>query len=78
MFLLIVAGNPGLSSEQQRADKRKKVHTMVLILDGSSEISVHVSREQSLLFDLVKALDKIGSYHISENTYFPSCERNMS
>ena len=38
-------------------------------------------KEQSLLFDLYKAFDQFESRHKSgilpENTYFPSCARNI-
>ena len=46
---------------------------MVLLLDGNSH------EEQSLLFDLFKAFDKMESNRIflSDKTYFPSFMRNI-
>ena len=38
---------------------------MVLLLDGNSEIGAHVIKEQSLLFALFNASDKIESSHKS-------------
>ena len=55
-----------------------KEKSLVLILDGISEIHAHI---KSLLCDLLKALDYIESSHksdfFSKNTFFPSCVRNM-
>ena len=54
--------------------------TILLILDGTSEIGAQCV-DQSLLFDLLKAFDKIEKsqkyFFFSEEPYFPSYVHNM-
>ena len=54
---------------------------MVFISDGKADIGARV-RSKSLLFDVLKAFDKIKNIQQSdmfrsEKSYFPSCVRNM-
>ena len=52
--------------------RSQSVRTMVLILDGNSEIGAYV-RSQSRLYDLLKASDKIENSHKSNIFFLHGC-----